>query len=585
MANSLVKLTLESNQYEQGLRQAQKQWNDFVSSIGLSVQKFTATSIAIGAVTAALKVTKDAFFSSEQTISAWERTVGSAQSAYEGFVSSLNTGDISGFLSNINTIVEAAANAKDALSDLKDFNAFNQINVQNARTGLNNAIVDYRNGSGTSGDVYNANERLKNELRERQKREKEVYEQEIRKTASLYGANPADLKTLLSGPYEDWRNAQKAYKYAGTYDFSKVPGLSGGNIGLGIMGVVNSWFKNSKLDEQERLSVLARNVPTDKLDALQKMGQQAAATETEISNLDKALVRVLSRKTPTVKAVTGGGSSTPERQQTELEANQKQINALTQEYVSLSGSASESDKARLEIIRNEISELEKRNNLLKLYGEQAKGLLLGGSANIVGLTGAGFKGFASADLSVNGINPELLPQQQAQQARSNRYLHKTEGGGTEAYVDEVLGGLSSGVNQMVSGIENLGIEIPESIKGVLNAVQGVTSILSGIATMITAIVALQEAGLIKFWSNGGVVHAMGGYEVPGNYGYDAVPSMLTSGELVLNRAQQNTLASALKENGGGGGGAQLARISGEQIYVAVNRYLSRVGKGELVTWR
>ena len=142
------------------------------------------------------------------------------------------------------------------------------------------------------------------------------------------------------------------------------------------------------------------------------------------------------------------------------------------------------------------------------------------------------------------------------------------------------------MSQIISGIENLGIEIPDSIKGVLNAVQGITSILAGISTMVTAIVALQEAGLIKFWSTGGVVHAMGGYEVPGNFGFDAVPSMLTSGELVLNRAQQNTLASALKEgNGGGGGGVQMARLSGEQIYVAINRYLSRSGKGELVTWR
>ena len=38
---SVVKLTLESNQYEKGMRQAQKSWNDFTKGIGMSMSKFT----------------------------------------------------------------------------------------------------------------------------------------------------------------------------------------------------------------------------------------------------------------------------------------------------------------------------------------------------------------------------------------------------------------------------------------------------------------------------------------------------------------------------------------------------------------
>ena len=584
MANSLVKLTLESNQYEQGLRQAQQMWKNFTDSIGLSAQKFTAASLGIGAVTTALKVAKDAFFASQQNIDAWEKAIDSAQSVYTGFLNTLNTGDISGFITNINTIVQAATNAKDALSDLADFNAFNQVNVQNARTDLNNAIVDFRSGNGSRADVINANERLKNELRERQKREQEAYNTNIAKIASQYSVNPDDLKNLLSGPYDDWSNAKKAYKYAGTREVAPSV-LSGGSIGMNIMGLVQSWFQSSQLDDQERLSVAARNIPTETLNSLQKMGQQAAATGTEIVNLDKSLERVLSRKVQKIDPPKVTGTVNTQDTMTELEANQKRINALTQEYVDISSSTVEVDQSRLITIREEIDELTKRNDLLKLYAEQAKGLYLGGGASVFGLASSQYR-FANADLSVGGIDPSLLPPTYKQRTINNRFIHKNDEGGTEAYIGEIMGGLSSGMDQIVSGIENLGIEIPDSIKGVLNAVQGITSILAGISTMVTAIVALQEAGLIKFWSNGGVVHAMGGYEVPGNYGYDAVPSMLTSGELVLNRSQQNTLASALKEGGnGGGGGTQMARLSGEQIYVAINRYLSRSGKGELVTWR
>ncbi len=62
---SVVKLTLESNQYEKGMRQAQKQWNEFTKGLGLSMNKFSAVGAAVGAVTGALKLAKDAFLANE----------------------------------------------------------------------------------------------------------------------------------------------------------------------------------------------------------------------------------------------------------------------------------------------------------------------------------------------------------------------------------------------------------------------------------------------------------------------------------------------------------------------------------------
>ena len=107
MANSLVKLTLESNQYEKGMRQAQKSWNDFTKGIGISMSKFTAAGAAIGAVTGALKVAKDAFFKNEQQLDEWGRVVQSSQSLYGSFLNTLNNGDFSGFFRNIDNVVKA----------------------------------------------------------------------------------------------------------------------------------------------------------------------------------------------------------------------------------------------------------------------------------------------------------------------------------------------------------------------------------------------------------------------------------------------------------------------------------------------
>ena len=65
---------------------------------------------------------------------------------------------------------------------------------------------------------------------------------------------------------------------------------------------------------------------------------------------------------------------------------------------------------------------------------------------------------------------------------------------------------------------------------------------------------------------------------------DQVPAMLNSGEVVLNRAQAGNLASQLNDENTRGG-YQPSHISGEQIYLAMNRYLKRTGRGEIVTWK
>lgn len=85
---------------------------------GLSIDQITKFGGVLGAASAALKVSKDAFFASEQNIDEWGRVVASGESVYEGFLTALNTGDISGYLNNINTIINAAREAYNELDRL-----------------------------------------------------------------------------------------------------------------------------------------------------------------------------------------------------------------------------------------------------------------------------------------------------------------------------------------------------------------------------------------------------------------------------------------------------------------------------------
>ena len=91
---------------------------ELAGKFGLSVPKLGAMSVAIAGVTGALKVAKDAFFASEANIDEWGRTIDASKAVYEGFLTSLNTGDISGFLQRIDQIISAAREAYDELDRL-----------------------------------------------------------------------------------------------------------------------------------------------------------------------------------------------------------------------------------------------------------------------------------------------------------------------------------------------------------------------------------------------------------------------------------------------------------------------------------
>lgn len=88
------------------------------SALGINMKSLAGWGAALAAGKVALDVAKDAFFASEATVDEWGRTVAASQSLYEGFLTAINNGDISGYLSNIDSIVKAARQAYDELDKL-----------------------------------------------------------------------------------------------------------------------------------------------------------------------------------------------------------------------------------------------------------------------------------------------------------------------------------------------------------------------------------------------------------------------------------------------------------------------------------
>ena len=263
---------------------------ELASKFGVSTQMLTGFGAAAAAIAGAAKVMSDALKSNEEMLDTWGAATESAKSVYNSFLDSLNTGDITGFLTRISEIVNAATEVYDAMDQLTTFNAFNQINVQKAQTRFTEAYAGYRSGESTKSDVQQAAENWKNELEIRRKMEQEAYLAKIREIAQQRGVDADALTKALSGSYGSYE-ALKSLGVTGT----KTEYRSAGVYGDQMVAVEVRDFAN----EEERLGAALRRLTDTELESLQGLGAQAERTATEIAQIDKQVARVLTKKDPT----------------------------------------------------------------------------------------------------------------------------------------------------------------------------------------------------------------------------------------------------------------------------------------------
>lgn len=591
MAQSLVKLTLESNQYERGIKQAQKAWNDFTRGIGLSVSKFTAVGAAIGAVTGALKVSKDAFFKNEQQLDEWGRMVESSKSIYNGFLNSLNNGDISGFLSNINTITEAARAAYDALDNLGTFNAFNQINTQRARTGLTEAMAGYRMGEMSKGDVQKAAKAYQEELRTRQKLEQEAYSQAVRKIAAEHGVPWGNLEQALTGSYGDYQQLKETMPTGKKLKF--IPGgMFGGTTAVEVPMAVTA---------QEKMGEALRQLNDTELQELQALGAQAQRTGEEIAQVDKQLTRILNGKQPgTSGGNTGGGGgrsgggsrskSEPTYAADSIAAQEKLVQDLNKAWREAGSGVRDSYIPQIVEAESKLKTMKDEQDLLK---EQAAGKLKGSP------DGKGLEIPISSDVSftdwMNKVkdqlaNLEFEPIQIPIETTKKDVMAIAKAASVTADVVGSIGDAFSAIEDpaakvagtVMQAIANvaLGYAMATAKAGELGPWVWAAFAASGLATMLTTISSIHsatgyaEGGMIKgnSYSGDNIGGLVDGSQLVG----------LNAGEVVLNAAQQSTLASQLQE--GGMRNINLSgRVVGEDIFLSADRYARRSGHGSILT--
>ena len=224
----------------------------------------------------------------------------------------------------------------------------------------------------------------------------------------------------------------------------------------------------------------------------------------------------------------------------------------------------------------------------------------------------------NAKLEELGLNPITIDVNTGRVSGSGKST--ADNGDVWEHTEEIV----SGMSQVSSGLDRMGIELPQAVQdgvntmqGMIQTINGIQAIAHGLGTTAPALIQAAATGVqsaialliqalnINTASNsaaatsnvaktaidimmahGGVIpHAAHGFAIPGtHYSGDTTPILANAGEVILNKAQQGNLVSQLPSDQTQSSSSR-PYVSGQDIFLGTNNYLKGIGQGGLVTTR
>ena len=603
----------------------------FLSSLAdkvtLNIDVFKLLEVGLAAGKAALTVAKDAFFASEATVDEWGRTMAASESLYTGFLTALNNSDVSGFLGRIDEIVGAARRAYDELDRLGTMKtiqspAMSAQETENQRmrtmlmtgryiapTGMK-AATGMKNGDLLSKDQLRAIEQhlqrgmdtivglTKNELNQTGKAIDAYYDKiakengmtmaEFRKGVS--SMSEFDRLTSLGQKYVDWERQHTA---------NVVDAQTGGTISMRTTEERNPYeaykqWSTFRVDKQGDGSYNAL------VNLIKQRDQQMSQMYSTMGQAYRTINRVEGVTPRSImgggggRGGNGGGGGSAAMVEGGIKAGagfESLAVGAGQTYESLASlrqRLSDYEKA-LANATNIVDEMNARQGIADTKWALSD---VGRQAVKLGLDKSAFEDLQeeiNEGIGKMELKPLVIEPVSKEDMAKSRALAKEGNDTAKAWQNaaSAVGSVGSALQSIedpgakVAGIiaqavANIAATFAASLKGTFETWDWIAAAAAGTATMVSTIMAIKSA-TAGCYANGGVI---GG----SSYSGDQQVAMVNAGEVILNRAQQGNLAQQLSD-GSGGGGMRPSWISGEQIYVAMNRYTRRTGKGEIVTWK
>ena len=532
---------------------------------GMSIQSLAGWGTALAAGKAALDVAKDAFFASEATVDEWGRVMDSSKSLYEGFLTSLNTGDISGFLSRIDSIVQAARaayNELDRLGTMKTIQApqMSAQQTENERmrmmiqTGRYIAPVDGRRASMQNGQLLTPDQI---------KRIEQQLQGGMQKVVTLVGNEVAQTGRAIDAVY----NRQAQELGMSLKEFRKGTS-SMAEFDKRIAGYqkYEQWRKdNSFTDAWGNRQVRPGNpyeeykkwntfrVDGDRYNDLVKLIQQRDQQAGQAYSMQSQAYRTMNRaEGVTLRQLMGGGSGGGGGR---------------------SGGGSGFDISSIAFNAPQVTP-EQMIAPPSVWEEYADGI-----KKTFGTIGDGMDNLTEW---TNNFDPYTDKMKELTKAAKQQQMAFGMAGQAADNLGAALAGMDDpaarAAGTVISAIANIALGFGQAVAqaGSMGPWAWLAYVAAGTAALATTISTVHS---LTGYAQGGIVK---GNSYSGDNIYGGPDAMVNAGELVLTKAQQSTLASQLQE--GGMRNLNLSgRIRGTDIILSVDRTLSLEGK-QLLTW-
>lgn len=583
----LVRMKADTSGYDANIAKARKQLEGFRKdnlSAGGILKQMTGQLVGAAAkfasfgaaASAAMKVTKDAFMASESGIDSWGRAVKSAEGAYNVFLQTLNGGNWSQFFSNLSDAVRGARDLYDAFDRLGSIKNNNKAAIALLEQKLSQLRLLQQAGQNVSKEIESTAKSLAALRGQSVTAGKDAgvtgITTTLRNALNASGGRDIGDKVVNAVVWEITHQGQNAFdKYKNTYNTLRQRGTQRvtkyDEAGTPYTDAV---WNIRNLSASDRRKYLLAKAVTERETALSPYIDVFASSVGEETSANNQQFRYNRYALRGARGGAVGGTSKAEVQAVtgSIDAQAKKVQELQKAW-----RAAADDESRLRY-KKEIEE-----------AEFALDILMGKTSGIPtmnygvsDLAGSGAAGSLFTQAQYDKSNPwKLNDSAMKAVAKMTQPAEKTE-----VNLSKELSNIASGVTGILGGIEGLGIELPNELKNAVNGIQAVISILTSIATIITAIEALTAADTIIPFAKGGIVpKAAGGYLIPGTDHSDRTLIAASSGELILNQAQQGVLASVLQD---GSRGMQMeAVVSAEQIRFVLNNNSRRRGRGEYLT--
>ena len=580
---ALVRIKADTNEYERNIKQAQKTWDSFTKGLGVNVGKFTAVGAAIGAVTTAVKVAKDAFMQSEVNMDKWGQTVDGAKAAYSTFLNTLNSGNWSNFFDNLATAVKGARDLYDSLDRLGSIKSNNQAAIAIVQQQIAQLRLAKQQGENVDEQLKAATARLASLQRQAVDAGMGAGHNTIVNTLrNRVNALNTTGVGISDGTLKGYAGALENY---GQQVFDNMAKVMSDLQKKATVETVNSYTNQyggtqftrstgldlSKLTEEEQKQYfIAKAITEGEAEIQQGLSLYAQA----INEGTAAAREEFKGNRYALQGSSGGkGGNANEETYTPVEGSiDYQIQKVKELQDAFNKAADQGVRQGL------LAQLKEADGVLKLMKTEAP------SEMFIGGAGYGLSQFTSMDrfkdVKIEGKDLEAL------ETLANAGEKAKESWG------EALGAIG-GLGSALSSIEDpavkvLGI-IAEAIATValsfaqalskdtkLGVFGWIAAAAAGTATMISTIAAIKSSTAGSF-AGGGIV--------PGNsYSGDRLTANVNSGELILSASQQNVLASRLQNNSPQNMHLT-ATIKGTDIQLALNNTARMQRRGTYVTTR